>query len=308
MSEGQIDEDHLRGASTQNIDRRQAILNSIIEQGKLNPELERAILSADTKNRLEDLYLPYKPKRRSKALIAREAGLEPLADALLADPGQDPQGLAAGYVNEDAGFGDTKAVLDGARQILMERFAENADLLTSLRQFLADNAMLASRLVEGKENEGAKFRDYFEHTEALAGVPSHRALAMFRGRNEGVLSLNLLLDADGHVWITDFGLAQMESDPGLTMTGDILGTVRYMSPEQALAKRIPIDHRTDIYSLGVTLYELLTLKPAFTGRDRQELLRQITFDEPRRPRRVNTAIPTELETIVLKAVSKNPEQ
>ena len=177
-------------------DRRQAILNSIIEQGKLNPELERAILSADTKNRLEDLYLPYKPKRRSKALIAREAGLEPLADALLADPGQDPQGLAGGYINADAGFGDTKAVLDGARQILMERFAEDADLLTSLRQFLADNALLASRLVEGKENEGAKFRDYFEHTEALAGVPSHRALAMFRGRNEGVLSLNLLLDAE----------------------------------------------------------------------------------------------------------------
>ena len=177
-------------------ERRQAILNSITEQGKLSPELERAILSADTKNRLEDLYLPYKPKRRSKALIAREAGLEPLADALLGDPEQDPQSLAATYINEDAGFADSKAVLDGARQILMERFAEDADLLANLRQFLADNALLASRLVEGKDNEGAKFRDYFEHTEALAGVPSHRALAMFRGRNEGVLSLHLLLDVE----------------------------------------------------------------------------------------------------------------
>ncbi|MEE4146317.1 MAG: Tex family protein [Halieaceae bacterium] len=177
-------------------ERRRAILNSITEQGKLSPELERAILTADTKNRLEDLYLPYKPKRRSKALIAREAGLEPLADTLLADPAQDPQDLAARYINEDAGFADCKAALDGARQILMERFAEDADLLASLRQFLADNALLASRLVEGKDNEGAKFRDYFEHTEALAGVPSHRALAMFRGRNEGVLSLHLLLDAE----------------------------------------------------------------------------------------------------------------
>ncbi|MDH4040358.1 MAG: RNA-binding transcriptional accessory protein [Gammaproteobacteria bacterium] len=176
-------------------ERRQTILNSITEQGKLTPELERDILEADTKNRLEDLYLPYKPRRRSKALIAREAGLEPLADALLADPTLDPDTLAAAYCNADAGIDDCKAALDGARQILMERFAENADLLANLRQFLVDNALLASRLVEGKEGEGAKFRDYFEHTEALAKVPSHRALAMFRGRNEGVLALNLVMDA-----------------------------------------------------------------------------------------------------------------
>ena len=176
-------------------DRRQTILNSINEQGKLTAELERDILGADTKNRLEDLYLPYKPRRRSKALIAREAGLEPLADALLADPTLDPDTLAAAYCNADAGIDDCKAALDGARQILMERFAENADLLANLRQFLVDNALLASRLVEGKEGEGAKFRDYFEHTEALAKVPSHRALAMFRGRNEGVLALNLVMDA-----------------------------------------------------------------------------------------------------------------
>ena len=177
-------------------DRRQAILGSIEEQGKLTPELEQAILGADTKNRLEDLYLPYKPRRRSKALIAREAGLEPLADALLADPSLDPEALAAAYLNADADITDSKAALDGARQILMERFAENADLLASLRQFLVDHALLASRLVTGKEAEGAKFRDYFEHTEALAKTPSHRALAMFRGRNEGVLSLNLMMDAE----------------------------------------------------------------------------------------------------------------
>ncbi len=176
-------------------ERRQTILGSIAEQGKLSAELAQDILEADTKNRLEDLYLPYKPKRRSKALIAREAGLEPLADALLADPSLDPDTLGATYLNPDAGIDDARAALDGARQILMERFAENADLLAGLRQFLADHALLASRLVEGKEQEGAKFRDYFAHTEALSKVPSHRALAMFRGRNEGILALNLVMDA-----------------------------------------------------------------------------------------------------------------
>ena len=176
--------------------RRQTILGSIGEQGKLSPELEASILAADTKNRLEDLYLPYKQKRRSKAMIAREAGLGPLAEALLANPALDPEALASSYLNQDAGFTDSKSVLDGARQILMEHFAENADLLASLRQFLSDNALLASRLIDGKEQEGAKFRDYFEHTEALGKVPSHRALAMFRGRNEGILTLNLVMNAE----------------------------------------------------------------------------------------------------------------
>ncbi|MCB1854511.1 MAG: RNA-binding transcriptional accessory protein, partial [Halieaceae bacterium] len=146
-------------------DRRQVILGSISEQGKLTAELEQAILAADARNRLEDLYLPYKPRRRSKALIAREAGLEPLADTLLADPSQDPETLAAGFLNAEAGFADSKAALDGARQILMERFAEDAQLLATLRQFLEEHALLCSRLVEGKEAEGAKFRDYFEHAE-----------------------------------------------------------------------------------------------------------------------------------------------
>src|SRR5207244_7008800 len=122
---------------------------------------------------------------------------------------------------------------------------------------------------------------------------------------------NLLLDAAGHLWVTDFGLAQQLSPAvhggALTMSGDLIGTLRYMSPEQALAKRVPIDHRTDIYSLGVTLYELLTLRPAYDGRDRQEVLQQIAFQEPRLPRRLNKAIPVELETIVRKATSKNPD-
>jgi protein Tex len=177
-------------------DRRATILASIEEQGKLTPELSKSLLEADTKNRLEDLYLPYKPKRRTKAQIAREAGLEPLADTLLGDPSQNPQTLAEQFLNTEAGITDSKAALDGARQILMERFAEDADLLARLRHFLTENALLASRLVEGKETEGAKFRDYFEHTEALAKVPSHRALAMFRGRNEGILNLNLLMHTE----------------------------------------------------------------------------------------------------------------
>ncbi|MEP4147084.1 MAG: Tex family protein [Halioglobus sp.] len=177
-------------------ERRGIILASIEEQDKLTPDLKRSLLEADTKNRLEDLYLPYKPKRRTKAQIAREAGLEPLADALLEDPQQVPEALAEHYLNPEAGIGDSKAALDGARQILMERFAEDADLLAKLRQFLTDNAQLAARLVDGKEQEGAKFRDYFEHTEALVKTPSHRALAMFRGRNEGVLNINLVMHAE----------------------------------------------------------------------------------------------------------------
>ncbi len=177
-------------------DRRGAILASIEEQGKLSPELKQSILGAETKQRLEDLYLPYKQKRRTKAQIAREAGLEPLALGLLEDPSQDPESLAAQFLNPEAEIRDSKAALDGARQILMEIFAEDADLLARLRTFLEEHALLASRLADGKEQEGAKFRDYFEHTEALKGVPSHRALAMFRGRREGVLNLNLVMDAE----------------------------------------------------------------------------------------------------------------
>ncbi len=174
-------------------DRRSTILASIEEQGKLTPALQQSIMDASTKNRLEDLYLPYKQRRRTKAQIAREAGLEPLAETLLADPEQQPEIVAEKFLNPAAGFADNKAVLDGARQILMERFSEDADLLEKLRVFLIDNVKLAASLIAGKEQEGAKFRDYFEHIEPLAKVPSHRALAMFRGRNEGVLNLSLLM-------------------------------------------------------------------------------------------------------------------
>ncbi|GAB6262807.1 Tex family protein [Photobacterium sp. R1] len=175
-------------------DRRQVILKSISEQDKLTPALEAEILSADSKTRLEDLYLPYKPKRRTKGQIAIEAGLEPLADLLWSQPENDPENSAASYVSADKGVADTKAALDGARAILMERFAEDAALLDKIRRHLQSNAELTARVVEGKEQEGAKFKDYFEHNEKLSQVPSHRALAMFRGRNEGVLQLALNAD------------------------------------------------------------------------------------------------------------------
>lgn len=177
-------------------DRRQVVLKTIAEQGKLTDALEKDILAADNKTRLEDLYAPYKAKRRTKGQIAIEAGLLPLADALLADPALTPEQAASEYLNADAGFADVKAVLDGAKYILMERFAEDANLLAKLRRHLAQHAVLKSSVVEGKETEGAKFRDYFAHHEAWKTVPSHRALAMFRGRNEGFLNLQLQPDAD----------------------------------------------------------------------------------------------------------------
>ncbi|HJV28615.1 MAG TPA: Tex family protein [Aromatoleum sp.] len=175
-------------------DRRTAILSSITEQGKLTDALRGEILTAETKQRLEDLYLPYKQKRRTKAQIAREAGIEPLALALLEDPTLTPETEAERYFNADAGFPDIKSVLDGARQILIERFSENAELLGELRTWLHEEGLVASSVVEGKENEGAKFRDWFDFREPISSVPSHRALALLRGRNEGVLRLALTVD------------------------------------------------------------------------------------------------------------------
>lgn len=172
-------------------ERRATILKSIDDQGKLTEQLAGAINGTMSKTELEDLYLPYKPKRRTRGQIAIEAGLEPLADSLWQDPQQDPETLAARYVDADKGVADTKAALDGARYILMERFSEDAALLAKVRNYLWKNAHLVSKVVEGKEDEGAKFRDYFDHHEPIANVPSHRALAMFRGRNEGVLQLSL---------------------------------------------------------------------------------------------------------------------
>lgn len=177
-------------------DRRQVILRSIEEQGKLTPELARELNDADSKTRLEDLYLPYKPKRRTKGQMAIEAGLEPLADLLLGDPMKDPEQEAVRFLNAEQGITDGKAALDGARYILMERFAEQADLLEKLRDYLWQNATLRARVVAGKEQEGAKFKDYFEHDEPLYKAPSHRVLAMLRGRNEGILNLALVTGED----------------------------------------------------------------------------------------------------------------
>lgn len=177
-------------------DRRKVILSSIDAQGKLTAELRGAINDADSKTRLEDLYLPYKPKRRTKGQIAIEAGIEPLVDKLLQDRQANIEAIASEYLNIEAGFADTKAVLEGARFILMERYAEDAELLQKVRQHLSQTAVLESRMVKGKEKEGAKFRDYFEHNEKLMQIPSHRALAMLRGRNEGVLSLNMNADPE----------------------------------------------------------------------------------------------------------------
>jgi len=177
-------------------DRRAAILASIAEQGKLDDTLKAHILDADTKARLEDLYLPYKPKRRTKAQIAREAGLEPLALALRDDPTVAPEQRAAAYVDESKGVADVKAALDGARQILIESIAENATLLGELRDTIWNRGQIRAKVIEGKENEGAKFRDYFDHAEAIAKIPSHRLLALMRARNEGILALELAPAAD----------------------------------------------------------------------------------------------------------------
>ena len=199
---GGLDDTQLRHFETRLIylreleERRQTILKSIEEQGKLTDELRDKILQTESKTELEDVYLPYKPKRRTKGQIAVEAGLEPLADLLWNEPNHDPETTAADYINAEKGFADIKSVLDGARYILMERFAEDAALLAKVRQYLSQSAVIFSRVLEGKEAEGIKFQDYFDHQEPLRNVPSHRALAMFRGRNEGILQLGLNADPD----------------------------------------------------------------------------------------------------------------
>lgn len=185
-------------------DRRAAIISSITEQDKMTPELLDAVTHAEDKTRLEDLYLPYKPKRRTKAQIAIEAGLAPLAEGLLGDPTQTPEAEANKYLREafetadgkNAGVPDIKAALDGARQILMERFAEDATLLQSLREYVQEHGVVESKVVEGKQEEGEKFADYFDYSEPLAAVPSHRALALLRGRREGMLDVTLRLDSE----------------------------------------------------------------------------------------------------------------
>jgi uncharacterized protein len=180
-------------------DRRTAVLKSIEEQGKLTPALRAAIEAAPTKQELEDLYLPFKQKRRTKGMIAREAGLEPLADRLFADPSLDPAAEAAAFINAEAGFADAHAVLDGVRDILSERWAEDAPLVGKLREWLWAEALLQSKLVEGKDGnhaDAAKFRDYFDYAEPMQRVPSHRALAVFRGRTLEWLDAKLILNEE----------------------------------------------------------------------------------------------------------------
>jgi uncharacterized protein len=180
-------------------ERRAAVLKSIAEQGKLTPELQAAIAAAPTKQELEDLYLPFKPRRRTKGMIAREAGLEPLADKLFADPTLDPAAEAAAFINADGGFADAHAVLDGVRDLLSERWAEDAVLVGQLREWLWDVGLLQSKLVDGKDGnhpDAAKFRDYFDYDEPIQRVPSHRALAVFRGRTQEWLDAKLVLDEE----------------------------------------------------------------------------------------------------------------
>jgi len=172
-------------------ERRTAILESIQAQGKLDDALEQRIMAADSKARLEDIYLPYKPKRRTKAQIAREAGLEPLAGLLLAEPDHDPQQAAAPYVSPDGGVADVAAALDGARAILVERFGEDADLIGELRERMWSAGRLVARVRAGQEEAGAKFADYFDFTEPFTRLPSHRILAVFRGEKEEVLDLTM---------------------------------------------------------------------------------------------------------------------
>jgi uncharacterized protein len=177
-------------------DRRKAILESVREQGKLDAALEASILAADSKARLEDIYLPFKPKRRTKAEIAKEAGLEPLANQLMAEPTNDPKIVAETFVNAEKGVADAAAALDGARAILVERFDEDADLIGALREEMWSNARMASKVREGKKTEGEKFADYFEFSEPLTKLPSHRILAMFRGEKEEILDLQMQAEAE----------------------------------------------------------------------------------------------------------------
>lgn len=177
-------------------ERREAVIKLIGEQGQLSPELERDLRAADTKQRLEDLYLPYRKKRRTRGQIAIEAGLEPLARALLNDPTQDPAALAAAYVNPGQDIADAAAALEGARAILSEEFSEDPALAGRLRDYLWQHGLLYASVVAGQEDAGAKFSDYFAHTEAIRNIPSHRALALFRGRKEKILRLKLDLAED----------------------------------------------------------------------------------------------------------------
>ena len=232
--------------------RREAILGSIREQGKLTPALESQVAAAETKAVLEDLYLPFKPKRRTKAMIARERGLGPLAEAILADRRTPPETLAAAYLSGEVL--DTKEALAGARDILAEQLGENAALLGRLRAFLQREGVMSARLVKGQEEKGAKFSDYFAHSERWSGVPGHRALAMFRGANEGVLTLDIgpdpaglprveamveaalavAGDAPGDRWLKETARWAWRVKLGLSMMLDLMGDLRERAQDEAI--------------------------------------------------------------------------
>ncbi|MBO9395888.1 RNA-binding transcriptional accessory protein [Shimia sp. R9_2] len=234
--------------------RRETVAASITEQGKMTDALAKAIVGAETKAALEDIYLPYKPKRRTKAMIARENGLAPLAEAILADRNADPEALAAGYVTENVA--DVKAALDGARDIVAEGLTENATLLGELRSFLQKEAIVAAKVISGQEQAGAKFSDYFEHSEPWSKVPSHRALAMMRASKEGVISLDIGPDpeggkeraeamvasyldtrseAPGDLWLRKVAGWTWRVKLSLTMTVDLMGELRARAQEEAIA-------------------------------------------------------------------------
>ncbi|SFM68148.1 Tex family protein [Shimia aestuarii] len=234
--------------------RRETVAASITEQDKMSDDLAKAIAGAETKAALEDIYLPYKPKRRTKAMIARENGLEPLAEAILADRNADPECLAKGYLSE--AVADEKAALEGARDIIVEGLCENADLLGQLRSFLQKEAIVTARVIPGQEQAGAKFSDYFDHAEPWAKVPSHRALAMMRASKEGVISMDIGPDPEGGKERAESMVAaQLETrgdGPGdlwlrkvagwtwrvklsLTMTVELMGELRARAQEEAIA-------------------------------------------------------------------------
>jgi uncharacterized protein len=227
-------------------DRRQTIIKSITEQDKLTPELEKSILAADNKATLEDLYLPYKPKRRTKAQIAKESGLEPLALQLLNDPTQSPDQLAEQFIDPEKNVNSCKEALDGARQILMELFAEHAGLLGKLRDYLWEHGVLKSEVVKGKEQEGAKFSDYFTYQESIQKIPSHRALALFRGQREEILRVNLTLQEEeekiGQQFIADqFGVRDQKRAADHWLSETVAWTWRikiYLKLEVELTMRL----------------------------------------------------------------------
>jgi uncharacterized protein len=228
-------------------DRRATILKSIDEQEKLTPDLKKEILAADTKTRLEDLYAPYKPKRRTKAQIAREAGIEPLLDAILEDPTQNPETLAESYINVKAGFKDAATTLEGARQIFLERAGDDANLVGQLRDYVWEHAQLTSAVITGEETKGAKFADYFEYGEPIKAVPSHRALALFRGRDEGVLRIKLqIAGQDDLETVSQLGVCDSMVAKHFSLSQQNRAADSWLLESARLAWRAKISLRTDV--------------------------------------------------------------